>query len=126
MRVRVGEIPVRVGKIWPPSFTGINPAQNWIDDDDKLIKFLCRSRVLLHVSFLCKNKKKILKNTWRNDVTAKSLWHLHGFVTYCSAINYFLNLYMDLKFHDNSLNTFWTFLNFGDSLNVSAKTCLTK
>ena len=30
-RVGIGEIAVRVGYIWPPSFTGINPDQNWID-----------------------------------------------------------------------------------------------
>ena len=29
-RVRVGEIAVRVGWIWPPLFTGINPDQNWV------------------------------------------------------------------------------------------------
>ena len=33
-RVGVGEIAGRVGKIWPPSFMGIKPDQNWIDDDD--------------------------------------------------------------------------------------------
>ena len=30
-RVGVGEIAVRVGYIWPPPFTRINPDQNWID-----------------------------------------------------------------------------------------------
>ena len=29
--VRVGEIAVRVGLIWPPPFMGINPDQNWIN-----------------------------------------------------------------------------------------------
>ena len=33
-RVDVGEIAVRVGLIRPPLFTGINPDQNWTDDDD--------------------------------------------------------------------------------------------
>ena len=33
-RVGVGEIAVKVGKIRPPPFTGINPDQNWIDDDE--------------------------------------------------------------------------------------------
>ena len=33
-RVGFGEIAVRVRKIWPPLFMGINPDQNWIDDDD--------------------------------------------------------------------------------------------
>ena len=33
-RVGVREIAGRVGYIRPPSFTGIKPDQNWIDDDD--------------------------------------------------------------------------------------------
>ena len=34
-RVGVGEIAGRVGWIRPPSFTGIKPDQNWIDDDEQ-------------------------------------------------------------------------------------------
>ena len=34
-RVGVEEIAGRVEEIWPPSFTGIKPDQNWIDDDDE-------------------------------------------------------------------------------------------
>ena len=33
-RNRVREIAEKVGFIQPPPFTGINPDQNWIDDDD--------------------------------------------------------------------------------------------
>ena len=36
-RVGVGEIAVRVGYIRPPPFTGINPDQNWIDDEDSTL-----------------------------------------------------------------------------------------
>ena len=32
-RVGVGEIAVRVGKIQPPPSMGINPNQNWFDND---------------------------------------------------------------------------------------------
>ena len=35
-RVGVGEIAGRVGQIWRPSFTGIKPDQNWINDDDDI------------------------------------------------------------------------------------------
>ena len=35
-RVGVGEIAGRVGQIRPPSFTGIKPDQNCVDDDDDL------------------------------------------------------------------------------------------
>ena len=31
----VGEIDVKVGYFRPPPFMGINPDQNWIDDDDE-------------------------------------------------------------------------------------------
>ena len=34
-RVGVGEIAGRVGGFWQPSFMGIKPDQNWIDDDDE-------------------------------------------------------------------------------------------
>ena len=34
-RVEVGEIAVRVGEIWPSPFRGINPDQNWIDDEEE-------------------------------------------------------------------------------------------
>ena len=38
--VGVGEIAGRVGEIRPPSFTGIKPDQNWIDDDDDVCYFI--------------------------------------------------------------------------------------
>ena len=33
-KVGIGENAVRVEKIWPTSFMGINQDQNWIDGDD--------------------------------------------------------------------------------------------
>ena len=39
-RVGVGEIAVRMGEIWPPLFTGINPDQNWMIMKVNFIKMI--------------------------------------------------------------------------------------
>ena len=51
----VGEIAVRVGLIWPPPFTGINPDQNWFDwliDGTKTYEEVCIASIVFKSIFL--------------------------------------------------------------------------